>query len=153
MNIAQDSVVSIHYTLKNPEGEVIDSSDGGDPLVYLHGAGNIIPGLENALIGKAVDDELEVVVAPGEGYGDYNQELLQKVPLSAFDGVDSVEVGAQFQASTANGPINVVVVDVEDEHATLDGNHPLAGVELHFAVKIAAIREASAEEKDHGHAH
>lgn len=153
MNIAQDSVVSIHYTLKNPEGEIIDSSDGGDPLVYLHGAGNIIPGLENALIGKAVDDELEVVVAPGEGYGDYNQELLQKVPLSAFDGVDSVEVGAQFQASTANGPINVVVVDVEDEHATLDGNHPLAGVELHFAVKIAAIREASAEEKDHGHAH
>jgi FKBP-type peptidyl-prolyl cis-trans isomerase SlyD len=153
MNIAQDSVVSIHYTLKNPEGEVIDSSDGGDPLVYLHGAGNIIPGLENALIGKAVDDELEVVVAPGEGYGDYNQELLQKVPLSAFEGVDSVEVGAQFQASTANGPINVVVVDVEDEHATLDGNHPLAGVELHFAVKIAAIREASAEEKDHGHAH
>lgn len=153
MKIANDSVVSIHYTLKNPEGDIIDSSDGGDPLVYLHGAGNIIPGLENALIEKAIGDELDVVVDAAEGYGVYNQELLQKVPLSAFEGVDSVEVGAQFQASTANGPVNVVVVEVEDEHATLDGNHPLAGVELHFSVKIDDIRDATPEEKDHGHAH
>lgn len=153
MKIANDSVVSIHYTLKNPEGDIIDSSDGGDPLVYLHGAGNIIPGLENALIEKAIGDELDVVVDAAEGYGVYNQELLQKVPLSAFEGVDSVEVGAQFQASTANGPVNVVVVEVEDEHATLDGNHPLAGVELHFSVKIDDIRDATHEEKDHGHAH
>lgn len=153
MKIAHNAVVSIHYTLKDSEGEVIDSSSGAEPLVYLHGAGNIIPGLENALLDKAAGDALTVVVEPAEGYGEMNPELVQEVPLTAFDGVESVEVGAQFQASTANGPINVVVKSVDAENAVLDGNHPLAGQQLHFAVDVVEIREASTEEIEHGHVH
>ena len=153
MKIAQNSVVSIHYTLKNSDGDVLDSSVGDEPLNYLHGAGNIVPGLENALVEKKEGDQLDVVVKPDEGYGEYNEQLVQNVPRSSFEGVEKIEVGARFQAESNNGPVSVVVTTVDDESVVVDGNHPLAGQTLHFAVTIEKIREASEEELSHGHVH
>jgi len=147
-------VVSIHYTLKDEEGTVIDSSQGAEPLTYLHGAGNIIPGLENAIAGKAPGDSVQVVVEPGQGYGEYQAELLQVVPKQAFEGVETVEPGMAFMAQAADGSQRRIVVrDVEGDEVTVDANHELAGVDLHFSVDVMDVREATAEEKDHGHAH
>ena len=153
MNIANNTVVSIHYTLTSKDNEVLDSSEGQDPMNYLHGAGNIIPGLENALLGKAQGDELNVVVSPEEGYGAHDEDLLQTVPRSAFEGVEKIEVGMRFSAETDQGPVSVIIAAVEEDTVVVDRNHPLAGEELHFAVKIVAVREASEEEIDHGHVH
>ncbi len=153
MKIAQNSVVSIHYTLKNSDGDVLDSSVGDEPLNYLHGAGNIIPGLENALIDKEKGEALDVVVTPDEGYGEYNEQLVQSVPRSSFEGVETIEVGARFQAESNNGPVSVVVTSVDDDAVVVDGNHPLAGQTLHFSVTIETIRDASEEEISHGHVH
>ena len=144
----------MHYELKDAEGEVLDSSKGQEPLVYLHGAGNIIPGLEEALVGKAVGDTVDAVVAPEKGYGMPVDALVQTVPKEAFgEEVSKVEVGMRFQAETEQGPVPVVVTAMDEKTVTVDGNHPLAGKELHFNVSIAEIREASAEEIEHGHAH
>lgn len=153
MKVANQSVVSIHYTLKNSTGEVLDSSEGQEPLVYLHGAGNIIAGLEDALADKSVGDQLNVVIAPADGYGEYSDDLVQRVPLTAFQGVENVEVGARFQAQTESGPVSVVVTEVDAESVVVDSNHPLAGQELHFDVNVAEIRAASEEEIEHGHVH
>lgn len=153
MQIAEKKVASIHYTLKDDEGEVIDSSSGGEPLTYLHGAGNIIPGLESALTGKATGDKLSVAVGPEEGYGPIHPDLIQTVPKEAFTGVEDIAEGMRFQASTANGELSVVVTQVEGDQVTVDGNHPLAGQRLTFQVKIVAIRDASEEEVAHGHVH
>lgn len=152
--IKENSVVTMHYELKDAEGEVLDSSKGQEPLVYLHGAGNIIPGLEEALIGKTVGDNVDAVIAPEKGYGMPVEALVQTVPKEAFgEEVSKVEVGMRFQAETEQGPVPVVVTAMDDANVTVDGNHPLAGKELHFNVSIAEIREASAEEVEHGHAH
>ena len=152
--ITQHSVVTIHYELKDSEGTVLDSSKGKDPLVYLHGAGNIIVGLEEALIGKKIGDEVSTVVAPEKGYGMPVDALIQTVPRSAFgEGIDAVTVGMRFQAETEQGPVPVVVTAIDGEMVTVDGNHPLAGKELHFKVSISEIRAASQEEIDHGHVH
>ena len=152
--ITQHSVVTIHYELKDSEGTVLDSSKGKDPLVYLHGAGNIIVGLEEALIGKKIGDEVSTVVAPEKGYGMPVDALIQTVPRSAFgEGIDAVSVGMRFQAETEQGPVPVVVTAIDGEMVTVDGNHPLAGKELHFKVSISEIRAASQEEIDHGHVH
>ena len=152
--IGDDTVVSIHYTLTDQEGTVIDSSEGADPLTYLHGAGNIIPGLETALVGKVQGDSLKVVVDPAQGYGEYHAELVQVVPRSAFQGVDSVEVGMAFNAQAEDGSQRRIVVrEVDGEDITVDGNHELAGIDLHFSVDVVDVREATAEEKSHGHAH
>lgn len=153
MTIANNSVVSIHYTLTNAEGEVIDSSESKEPLSYLHGAQNIIPGLENALTGKAVGDEIDVVVQPADGYGEKDEALMQAVPRSAFEGVDKIEPGMTFHTEAEGNQISVTVVSASEDEVVVDRNHPLAGVELHFAVNIVNIREASAEEIDHGHTH
>lgn len=153
MKVANQSVVSIHYTLKNSAGEVLDSSEGQEPLVYLHGAGNIISGLEDALADKAVGDQLNVVIAATDGYGEYSDDLVQRVPLTAFQGVENVEVGARFQAQTESGPVSVVVTEVDEESVVVDSNHPLAGQELHFDVSVAEVRAASEEEIAHGHVH
>jgi len=152
--IKQNSVVTMHYELKDAEGEVLDSSKGQEPLVYLHGAGNIIVGLEEELEGKAVGDNVNAVIAPEKGYGLPVEALVQTVPKEAFgDEVEKVEVGMRFQAETEQGPVPVVVTAMDDSTVTVDGNHPLAGKELHFDVSIAEIRDASQEEIDHGHAH
>lgn len=153
MKIANNTVVSIHYTLNNADGEQLDSSEGGDPLNYLHGAGNIVAGLENALTDKSAGDSLQVVVSPEEGYGEYNDGLVQSVDRDLFQGVDKIEVGARFEAQSEQGPISVVVTDVKEDAIVVDGNHPLAGEALHFDVTVADVREASAEEIDHGHVH
>ena len=151
MEIANDSVVSLYYTLKNDQGVVIDQAAEGKPLVYLQGHRNIIPGLESALVGKNVGDKVEVSVEPEQGYGPVNPALIQEVPREQFQGVDSLEVGMQFQASTEQGPVPVVVTKVDEDTITVDGNHPLAGQKLNFSVAIDAIREATEEEKSQGH--
>lgn len=151
MEIADRRVATIHYTLTNDAGEVIDKSAAEAPLSYLHGAGNIIPGLEQALVGKQAGDTLTADVAPEKGYGPRHDGLIQTVPRSAFQGVDSVQPGMQFEARTAQGPLLVTVTKVEPEEITVDGNHPLAGQNLHFAVEVADVREASEEELNQGH--
>jgi len=153
MQIAKDKVVSIHYTLKNDAGSVIDSSEGAEPLVYLHGAQNIIPGLERALEGKVTDDALEVSIEAVDAYGEYNKELTQVVPSNMFEGVDKLEAGMEFQAQTEQGMQVIRIADVNGDDITIDGNHPLAGERLHFDVTVDAVRDASAEELEHGHIH
>jgi len=153
MQIVKDKVVSIHYTLKNDGGSVIDSSEGAEPLVYLHGAQNIIPGLERALEGKVADDALEVSIEAAEAYGEYNKELTQVVPSDMFDGVDQLEPGMEFQTETEQGVQVIRVVSVDGDNITIDANHPLAGERLHFDVTVDSIRDASAEELEHGHIH
>ena len=153
MKIAHEKVVSIHYTLTNHEGTVLDSSTGSDPLAYLHGFGNIIPGLENALTGKQAGDKLKVSIKPEEAYGVRDDALVQVVPRTAFGGAQDLEVGMQFQAQTPQGVRVVTIVEVEGDDITLDGNHPLAGETLHFDVEVTEVRAASQEELAHGHVH
>ncbi|WP_417585479.1 FKBP-type peptidyl-prolyl cis-trans isomerase [Nitrincola sp.] len=146
MQIDQNTVVSIHYTLTNSEGNVMDSSVGQEPLAYLHGASNIIPGLENALTGKAVGDTLAVTVDPEQGYGEVREEMIQAVERSNFAGVDDIEVGMQFMAQTPWGEQPVTVVAIEGDSVTLDGNHPLAGQTLKFDVEVVEVRSATDDE-------
>lgn len=153
MQIAKDLVASIEYTLTDDAGNVIDSSVGGEPLAYLHGAGNIIPGLEDALEGKKAGDTFKVNIAPADGYGEKNDGLMQVVPKEMFQGVDTIEVGMQFHAQTDHGLQVITVAAVEGNNITVDGNHPLAGKNLNFDVKVVDVRAASAEELDHGHVH
>ncbi|HEY5717770.1 MAG TPA: peptidylprolyl isomerase [Motiliproteus sp.] len=153
MQIADNKVASFHYTLRDDKGEVLDSSDGGEPLAYLHGVGNIISGLETALLGKTTGDSLSVTVSAEDAYGPVRDELIQTVPMEAFTGVDNVAEGMRFEASTASGPVSVVVTKVEGDEVTVDGNHPLAGQTLHFDVAIVEVRDATDEEKAHGHVH
>jgi len=154
VTIADKHIVSIHYTLTDTDGETLDTSSGGDPLMYLHGAQNIIPGLENALTGKSVGDQVEVTIQPEDAYGEVDSELVQLVPLDAFDGIDDIEPGMQFEARSPEGDAQVVVVqEVNDQGVLIDGNHPLAGQVLHFDVAVEAIRDATEEEISHGHAH
>ncbi len=153
MKVADNTVVVIDYTLTNNEGQVIDSSEGAGPLAYLHGAGNIIPGLEDALLGKEAGDEVKASIEPANAYGERHEALKQEVPAELFSGVEKVEVGMQFQSETDQGPVLVTVTEVGEETITVDGNHPLAGVHLNFDVNIREVREPSAEELEHGHVH
>ncbi len=153
MQIAKDRIVAINYTLKDDAGTVLDSSPDGQPLEYLHGAGNIIPGLESALEGKAEGEELSVTVPPEEGYGERDDNLRQEVSRELFQGVEGVEPGMRFQAQTQAGVQVVTVTAVEGESVMVDANHPLAGQELSFDVNIEGVREATAEELEHGHVH
>lgn len=150
MQIDQNTVVSIHYTLTNTEGNVMDSSVGQQPLAYLHGASNIIPGLENALTGKAVGDTLQVTVEPEQAYGEVRDEMIQSVGRANFSGVDEIEIGMQFMAQTPWGEQPVTVVGVEGDSITLDGNHPLAGQVLTFDVEIVEVRAATDAEIEAG---
>jgi len=153
MQIAERCVAYFHYTLTNDAGEVLDSSEGREPLPYLHGVGNIVVGLEKALSGKKAGDKLNVDVSPEEGYGVRNDALIQVVPKAAFKGVDNLEPGMQFHAESNAGPVSVVITQIDGENVTIDGNHPLAGETLHFVVEITEVREASVEEVLHGHVH
>jgi len=153
MVIAQDTVVLIHYTLTNESGETLDSSSGGDPLAYLHGQGNIIPGLEKALEGKQAGDKLSVRVEPAAGYGLRDESLVQQVPRRQFGGAN-VQPGMQFHAQTSQGHARVVTVKrIQGDMVVVDGNHPLAGEVLNFDVEVTEVREATAEELEHGHVH
>ena len=153
MQIADRTVATFHYTLRDAQGQVLDSSSGGEPLSYLHGAGNIVPGLEKELAGRSEGDKIEVTVAPEDGYGLPDPRMVQVVPREAFQGVDDIAVGMQFQAQTPQGAMPVTIARVEGDEVTVDANHPLAGQTLHFAVEVTGVRDASVEELMHGHVH
>ena len=154
MKIADNSVVAIHYTLTDNDGNVIDSSEGKEPLNYLHGAGNIIPGLERELVGCEAGTKKQVTVEPADGYGELEPTLIQTLPHDAFSGVDKIEVGMEFHAQGPGGQVQMVVVkDVDDDGVTIDANHALAGKTLNFDVTVESVREASEEEIAHGHVH
>lgn len=153
MQIESQKVVTLHYTLTDEQGTVIDQSEDGS-FVYMHGSNGIIPGLENALTGKKAGDELSVSVAPEDAYGERSDAMLQQVPKSMFEDQSQVEVGMQFHAQGPNGETLIVTVtEVSEENVTVDGNHPLAGVQLNFDVKVIDVRDATAEEVSHGHVH
>ncbi len=153
MQIADRRVAAFHYTLTDDGGEVIDSSRDREPLAYLHGAGNIVPGLEKAMAGHAVGDTFQVNVEPSEAYGPRRDELLQTLPKTAFQGVPRIKPGMQFRAQGPQGAILITVTSVEGDQVHVDGNHPLAGHTLHFDVRVTDVRAATAEELEHGHVH
>jgi FKBP-type peptidyl-prolyl cis-trans isomerase SlyD len=154
MKVAKSTVVTIDYTLKSDDGDVIDSSAGGEPLAYLHGFGNIVPGLERALDGRDEGESVSVKVSPEEGYGEHDPELVHRATRAQFQGIAEVEVGMRFQAHSTDDETTVVtVVAVEGEEITLDANHPLAGANLNFDVKIVGVRPATQTELEHGHPH
>ncbi len=153
MIIENDKVASIDYTLTNDAGETLDSSIGREPLTYLQGHQNIIPGLEKALEGKTTGDKLKVTVPPEEAYGTTNPALVQVVSRDVFQGVDNIDVGMSFQAQGDGGPIIVTVTKIEGDQITIDGNHPLADMTLTFDVEVKDVREATEEEIAHGHIH
>ncbi len=150
MEITDGRVATIHYTLTSDDGDVVDKSAADAPLSYLHGAGNIVPGLEKALTGKQAGDSLKTDVPPEQGYGPLHDGMVQQVPRSAFPDVE-VQTGMQFEASTERGPLLVTVTGMDEENVTVDGNHPLAGKTLHFAVEVANVREATEQEANNGH--
>ncbi len=154
MNIANNCVVSIHYTLTDDNGETLDSSAGREPLSYLHGSNGLIPGLEKELTGKSVGDEFRASIAPEEAYGQPNPALVQDVPLEALAQIENLQVGMQLQSRNENGQVQMVVVEaVGESTATLNANHVLAGMTLHFDVSVEGVREATEEELAHGHVH
>ena len=153
MQIAQDAVVLIHYTLKDDAGQTLDSSAGGEPLAYLHGNGNLIPGLERELEGKSAGDKLNVKIAAADAYGEYDKSLVQRVPRRALKGVGNLHVGMQLHTQSPHGVRAVTVTQIAGDMVTIDANHPLAGQNLNFDVEIAAVRAATEEELAHGHVH
>lgn len=152
MNIKNNSVVAMHYLVKTSDGTEIDSSMDAEPLNFIHGMGYLIKGLEAALVGKTAGDKFAVDVAAVDAYGERIDELVQAIPKNMFEGMD-VEVGLQFRATTDHGEQSVIVIDVNDDEVIVDGNHPLSGHDLSFDVEIISVREATAEEIEHGHIH
>ncbi|MHB8405731.1 MAG: FKBP-type peptidyl-prolyl cis-trans isomerase [Gammaproteobacteria bacterium] len=153
MHIEKNTVVSIDYTLTDTDGTVLDSSKGQKPLDYLHGSGNIIPGLEEALAGKHAGDSVKVSVPPEKGYGLRNETLSHKVPRKMFDAKSEIKPGMRFHAEAEHGEHTVTVTAVDSEHVTVDANHPLAGKVLNFDVNVVSVRVATSEELEHGHVH
>ena len=153
MKIEKNKVVSINYTLTDTKGVTLDSSEGREPLNFIHGMGHIIIGLEEALEGKVKGEKLNVSIPPEKGYGIKNEEMIQKIPKNQFDASQQIEPGMQFHAQAEGRTLVVTVTKVEDEFVTIDANHPLAGETLNFDVEIIDVRDASAEELSHGHVH
>lgn len=152
MQVTDKTAVSIHYTLTNNNGEQLDSSRGDEPLMYLHGAGNIISGLETALTGKSVGDKFNVSIPPAEAYGELVPDMVQVVSKKMFEGMD-VEVGMQFHADVSHGAGIITVTEINGDDVTIDGNHPLAGETLNFDVEVVDVRPATSDELAHGHIH
>lgn len=153
MHIEKNRVVRLDYTLRDEQGTVLDSSSGRGSLSYLHGKGNIIPGLEQALAGKSAGDKLDVTVPPEQGYGARDERLVQIVARAKFGEVANLAPGMQVRANGPRGPRMVTVVRVDRDFVTVDGNHPLAGRTLHFSLAVAEVRKATHEEITHGHVH
>lgn len=152
MKVSLNKVVSIHYTLTDNNGVVLDSSSGKDPLAYMHGMGHLIPGMEEGLDGRTVGEKLNLKISPEKGYGIRDERMVQEVPLAAFNGQE-IQPGMQFEAGSDEQRFIVTITAVNTETATVDGNHPLAGVELNFDVEVLDVREATEEELAHGHVH
>ena len=153
MQIQKNKVVAIDYKLTDAKGALIDSSANHGPLYYIQGIGNLIPGLEKELEGKTTGQNIKVTIAAKDGYGERNPSLCQEVPRTQFETAEGLEIGMQFEVETEQGELVVAVTKIEGDTVTVDGNHPLAGVELHFDVTVKEIRDASAEELAHGHVH
>jgi len=153
MVIAKNTVVEMEYTLRDDAGEVLDTSDGRGPLAYLHGFKNIIPGLEKELEGKKLGDQLRVKVPAKEAYGERDASLVSEVDKSELASIPDLEVGMQLQAQSSQGVSVLTVTEIAGQTVTLDANHPLAGLTLHFEVKVTAVRKATSEEIAHGHVH
>lgn len=153
MKIAENTVVHMHYILKDENGNILDSSSGREPLAYIQGIGNIIPGLEKEMTGKNVGDKVKAIIAPEEAYGLREESMVQSVPKSGFQGEEELVAGMQVQVGTSDGEAIATVTKVEGDDVTLDMNHPLAGVTLHFDVEIMEVRAATEEELSHGHVH
>jgi FKBP-type peptidyl-prolyl cis-trans isomerase SlyD len=152
--IKNGKVVDLAYSLKNAEGEVLDKADQADPFTYLHGASQIVPGLESALEGLKVGDKKDVTVSPADGYGEINPELKLTVKRDQFPKDAQIEEGMQFETQTPDGQGIVFTIEaIEGDQVSIDGNHPLAGQSLHFAVEVLSMRDATEEEVSHGHAH
>ena len=152
--IANGHVVTLHYRLTLDDGSIADESFGGEPLVYLHGSNNIVPGLERQLTGKQPGDKCEVAVAANEGYGEYDPAADQTVPKTAFPAGTTLEPGTPFQARGRDGrPVTVWVRAVKDDNVVVSTNHPMAGQALNFSIEILSVRAATPQEKKHGHAH
>ena len=152
MIVAANKVVKMHYSVLDNNKNTIDNSFDGEPLVFIVGTGFLIPGLENALLGKEAGDTFSVTVEPEQGYGERHDDLMQAVPKSMFEGME-IEVGMQFRATTDDGDQSVMIIDIQDEEVIVDGNNPLAGITLNFDVEILEVRDATAEELEHGHVH
>jgi len=153
MTIADNKVVIIDYVLTDNDGQVLDQSENGE-FAYLHGANNIISGLEQALTGKSPSDTFEVSVSPKEGYGERDESMIQAVPIDMFESPEHVVVGQQFHAQSPDGGhVMVTITKVDGDNVTIDGNHPLAGQQLNFKGTVVDIREATSEEIEHGHVH
>ena len=153
MQVSSDKVVLIHYTLKDDAGQVVDTSDGGEPLAYIQGRGNLVPGLEKALEGQEQGSKVVVSVPPEEGYGKHDAKLIQRVPKRSMQSAGQIKKGMQFQARTEDGIRVFTVTALVGDMVTLDGNHPLADRTLNFDVEIVDVREATTEELEHGHVH
>lgn len=153
MIVEKDKAVSFHYTLKNSDGEEMETSRDKQPMSYLHGANNIISGLEKAMEGHAINDEFSVTVEPEEAYGVRNENNVQRIPLKRLKGIGKVSVGQILNLQTNEGPVQVRVLKVGRFNIDVDGNHPLAGQSLTFDVEITEIRDASEEELEHRHVH
>ncbi|HEU0196411.1 MAG TPA: peptidylprolyl isomerase [Nevskiaceae bacterium] len=153
MQIADRCVATFHYTLTDDTGAALDSSRDREPLSYLHGSGQIVAGLERALAGRQAGDQLQVVVAPVDGYGEHQEELVQTLSRRTFGGGAELTVGTRFRADTNMGQMTMVVTKIDGDQVTVDANHPLAGTTLHFDVEVMGVRDASAEELLHGHVH
>lgn len=153
MKITNNAVVKLHYAVSDSEGTLIDSSYDHKPLEVIQGTGYLIPGLEDAIDGKQAGDTFEVAVVAKDAYGERFDELVQTVPKELMQGVEDLQVGTQLRATTDEGEQTVIVVDVTDDEITVDGNHPLAGIDLNFDVEILNVRQATAEEIEHGHVH
>lgn len=152
MNIANNTVVTMHYTVSTTDGTQIDSSREGEPMVHLQGSQYLIQGLENALTDKVKGDTFVISVTPEEAYGDRHEQLVQNVPKSMF-GDNDVNVGMTFRASTDDGEQTVMIIDETEDEVVVDGNHPLAGMDLTFDVEILDVRAATEDEIAHGHVH
>lgn len=146
MKIEKTKMVKIHYTLTDKDGNQIDSSRDSEPLEYMHGYGNLIPGLEQELTGKEPGAKFSTVIQPADGYGEYDESLIATVPRSQFDADFPIEVGQQFQAESAAGSMMVRVTAIQDDTITVDANHELAGKELHFDIEVVDVRDPLPEE-------
>lgn len=154
MTIAQNKIVTIHYNLSDAtSGGVIESSKDRPAMSYLHGANNIIPGLEKALEGKNIGDQIDVTIAPKDAYGEHNEHGVHRMPIDTLESMDKIEVGMILTTETDNGPAKLQIIEVTETEIVVDANHPLAGVALRFRVSVEAIRDATEEEKADGQAH
>ncbi len=153
MKIKNDLVVSIHFGVAEVDGNALDSTENGAPLEYIQGSNYLVPGLETELEGKEAGYKFDIKLEPEQAYGPFQEALVQEVPRSLFEGVDEIEVGMSFQAETDQGPRTVEVTEVTEENVSIDANHPLAGMSLQFVGEVVGIREATAEELEHGHIH